>query len=203
MAEAYAGLTRKLVRVAAAFDEETGRHNERVSAVAERVARAYGCTERFIRRIAEFAPLHDIGKVFVDRDLIRKERSLTSGEHEEMKKHTAYASFLFEDPWFAVARNIARFHHERWDGSGYPQGLRGNEIPLEAQIVGVADVYDALRSRRSYKAPLGPEDCLRRMRHGDERMAPDGFNPELMDTLEGVVQDIEQEIYRPLAACCA
>jgi len=195
MSLAYAGLAEKLVRLAQAFDQETGRHNERVSSVARRLAETFGCRRSLVRQIADFAALHDIGKVFVDRDLIHKERDLTGAEREEVEKHTAYASLLLEDPWFAVARNIARFHHERWDGSGYPQGLCGNDIPLEAQIVGVADVYDALRSRRSYKEALAPDDCIRRMRYGDERMRAGGFSPALLDALEALRNDLEREVY--------
>ena len=195
MNDAYLGFARKLAIVAEAFDDATAKHNERVSQVAARIAEAIGCSGQFVRQIRDFAGLHDIGKVFLDRRLIRKNGPLSEEEWRVVRDHTSNATQLLSDPWFAVAGNIAKYHHERWDGSGYPEGRARDLIPLEAQIVGVADVFDALRSHRSYKTPHPAEECLRRMRHGDERLTAGQFSPRLLDALEKILADVDAEIY--------
>jgi HD-GYP domain-containing protein (c-di-GMP phosphodiesterase class II) len=180
-------------------DDDTARHNSRVAALSEKLAAAIGCGAHLSRRIGEAALIHDIGKILVDAQLINKASSLSVEEREEVKKHTTYAEELLEERRSIIAHNITRYHHERWNGSGYPEGLRADRIPLEAQIVGVADVYDALRSRRSYKRPFTAEESLNRMRHGDDRMPPNGFNPRILDALEELLPEIESEIYTSLA----
>jgi HD-GYP domain-containing protein (c-di-GMP phosphodiesterase class II) len=180
-------------------DSETAQHNRRVSAISKRLALAIGCGPEFVNHIAEAALIHDIGKLLVDAGLINKTSSLSPEEREQVQKHTTYAADLLEERWSHVARNIARYHHERWNGTGYPEGLSRDRIPLEAQIVGVADVFDALRSRRSYKRPYTAGESLHRMRYGDDRMPAEGFNPTILAALERVLPEVEAEIYGALA----
>ncbi len=195
MHAAYLRFANKLAMVAERHHKDTAAHNERVSRVSSVLADALGMAPHRITEIADFASLHDIGKVFIDPSILTKPERLTSDERREIQKHTAYGEQLLDDPWFATARNIARYHHERWDGSGYPDGLGGSAIPMEAQIVGVADVFDALRSRRSYKAEIPADEVLRRMREGDDRMAPGQFSPAILAALEAKLDLIERDVY--------
>ena len=114
--------------------------------------------------------MHDLGKIAVDDDILRKPGRFTPGEYDQMKRHAAEGARIVheilegtEDEDFRrIAENVAHYHHERWDGSGYPEGLRGEEIPLEARIMAVADVYDALVSKRVYKdsMPFDKADAI-------------------------------------------
>jgi HD-GYP domain-containing protein (c-di-GMP phosphodiesterase class II) len=191
--------SRQLANFQQLIDGETAGHNRRVSALSKKLALAIGCGPEFVNRVAEAAHIHDIGKLLVDAELINKTSSLSPEEREQVQKHTTYAADLLEERWSHVARNIARYHHERWNGSGYPEGLSRDRIPLEAQIVGVADVFDALRSRRSYKRPYTAGESLRRMRDGDDRMPAEGFNPSILDALERILPEVEAEIYEVVA----
>jgi response regulator RpfG family c-di-GMP phosphodiesterase len=120
------------------------------------------CSTRFVRTISYSAQLHDVGKIYIHPDLLDKPLRLTSHEFDLVKKHPLLgAKILGDSPALNVARNIALTHHECWDGSGYPAGLSGEAIPVEGAIVKIADVYDALRTMHSYKAPLSHDDACR------------------------------------------
>lgn len=150
-----------LERAAEMSDQETGHHMSRVAEYSALLARAMGESEDFVERLRLYAPLHDIGKVGVPPEILKKEGVLTRLEFEEMQKHTLYGHEILSaaraDP---IAANIALCHHERYDGSGYPRALRGEAIPLEARIVALADVFDALTTRRHYKEAMHPEDAF-------------------------------------------
>lgn len=158
-------------------DEDTGKHLERVRAYCRLLAcelsvhpRA-GCAVdgEFIRCLYLTSPLHDIGKVGIPDAILLKKDRLSEHEYEVMKSHTTIGArtlgaALSEFPsarFLAVARDIAHSHHEKWDGSGYPQGLSGDAIPLAARVLALADVYDALRSRRPYKEPMTHHDAVK------------------------------------------
>ncbi len=126
--------------------------------------------------------MHDVGKIHVHPDILRKKGPLTAEEWEEIRKHCeAGAHILGNHPRLAVAAEIALSHHEKWDGSGYPRGLREEEIPLTGRIVALADVYDALRSRRSYKPGLSHQKAVEIILQGDGRSMPDHFDPRVLD----------------------
>jgi len=138
-------------------DMDTGAHLRRVSGYSEILARAIGLEPSMVTRIARYASLHDLGKVGLPDAVLKKERNLTEEEYEVMKTHTTMGyEVLTEAKADPVACRIALYHHERFDGSGYPKGLKGNEIPIEARIVALADVFDALTTRRCYKDALSP-----------------------------------------------
>ncbi|MCB1144600.1 MAG: response regulator [Leptospiraceae bacterium] len=140
-------------------DTDTGNHIRRVSEYSAILAQGYGCDEEFIKKIKLFASLHDVGKVGISDNLLKKPGKYTDQERIEMQDHVRIGKKILENSGIdPMAINIAYYHHEKWDGTGYVNGLKEYEIPLEARIVAVADVYDALMSRRSYKAPFSLEE---------------------------------------------
>ncbi len=159
-------------------DPETGAHLERMARfarlIARRIALDYGLSNEFVEAIFWFAPMHDIGKIAIPDHIMRKPGKLTSEEFEVMKTHstkgrdiinTMLGNFSLENSSFvAMIENIAEFHHENIDGSGYPKGLKGEEIPIEARIIAVADVFDALTSKRCYKDACSNEDAFATLR---------------------------------------
>jgi len=137
------------------YDEDTSYHIFRVSEYSSYLAEALKLPPDFVQRIRTYSKLHDIGKVGVACQLLNKPGHYTPEEFEIMKQHVWYGfQILSVEGIDEMARNIAQNHHERWDGSGYLKGLSGEDIPLEARIVAVADVFDALLSRRIYKKAL-------------------------------------------------
>jgi len=185
MLESYRNFAVKLALVAEAHDQDTGNHVVRVGKLAGFLARELKLSQEEIEKIENFAPLHDIGKLFIPKELLTKTGSLTPEEWDLMKTHTAQAQkILGGDKKFQIALNIAKYHHEKYDGKGYPYGLYKNNIPIEAQIVALVDVYDALRSKRPYKESLSHEKTLDIILNGDGRTEPSHFNPELLKILE-------------------
>jgi putative two-component system response regulator len=191
-----------LARTAEFRDNETGRHVIRVGRYAEVIARKLNLDERTIELIAHAAPLHDMGKVGIPDGILLKPNALTPEEFEIMQKHSVYGKYTFEpmsqeewqvfkshtffgemimdiesSPLITMASKIALTHHEKWDGSGYPLGLAGEDIPLGGRITAVADVFDALSSRRPYKPPLPMNRCFEIMQEG----RGSHFDPEVLD----------------------
>jgi len=135
-------------------DNETGQHVIRVGETSKLIARAYGGNEAWVELIFNAAPMHDIGKIGIPDHILRKNGKLDADEWEIMKTHTEIGARIIGDdtsPLLQMSGEIALTHHEKWDGSGYPQGLREEEIPLAGRIVAIADVFDALTSVRPYK----------------------------------------------------
>lgn len=193
--QAYLKFSEKLALLAEAHDADTAIHNKRVSLLSGYLAREFGLDRKLAEEIETFAILHDIGKIFLDSNLLQQSDTLDPEEYEIVKTHTLLAGKLLDDPFFATAQKIALYHHERWDGSGYPYGLKGNDIPIEAQIVSLADVYDALRSKRSYKDAYPPDKVIKILREGDDRIHAGMFNPEHLKLLEDRIDEIERLIY--------
>ena len=162
--------------------EDTGKHLRRMSRFSGILAQGMGLTFQESEDIRYAAPLHDIGKVAIPDSILRKPGKLTPEEYEEMKKHTIYGSKMLlnaESRLLRLAAKIAVGHHECWDGTGYPNGLKGEAIPLEARIVTVADVFDALSSRRVYKGEWTVEDALKYI----EEKAGKNFDPKVVAVL--------------------
>jgi putative two-component system response regulator len=169
LAHAHDVTAAALTKVAELRDTETGEHLVRMRSYAQIIAEELGCRgpyaeqidERFLDDLYRASPLHDIGKVGINDAILLKPGRLTPEEFETMKQHATIGANILDHMAFgapdasflAMAATIARFHHERFDGRGYPAGLRGTEIPLPARIVALADAYDAITSLRSYKAP--------------------------------------------------
>lgn len=164
-----------LAKLAESRDRETGGHLERTRAYCRALAQhlstlpshAHEVTPAFVRLIYETCPLHDIGKVGIPDHVLKKPGRLTDAEFEIMKSHATIGADTLAAalerhpnvPFLRMARDIALTHHERWDGRGYPQGLRGEQIPLAGRIMALADVYDALRSPRVYKRDFSHPDA--------------------------------------------
>ena len=188
----------RLAVMAEYYDTEIGHHVIRVASYSKKLAEEYGCNSDFSETLYLTSPLHDIGKIGIPIWILHKKGKLTNDEWEQIKTHCEIGwqilsgglpqLDLFErennefDPlrhisnrFLIMASTIALSHHERWDGSGYPRGLYKDQIPLESRIVALADVYDALRSRRHYKEPFPEAETIRII----EEEAGHHFDPDL------------------------
>lgn len=194
-----------LATLAETRDQETGNHIRRTQAYVRALARHLGGQARFADQLDErsiellykSAPLHDIGKVGVPDAILRKPGKLTADEYGEMKRHAIYghdaivatervlaASGASADAasFLRFAKEITLSHHEKWDGTGYPNGLRGEAIPLSARLMALADVYDALVSRRVYKGPMTHEEASAEIVSASTRH----FDPDVVDAFTSV-----------------
>jgi len=150
----------RLALAAEMRDDDTSRHTQRVGRLSALLAEALGAESRFVELIRRAAPMHDVGKIGIPDRILLKSGTLTEEEFDLMRSHTVIGARILsggQSELVRLAERIAHRHHERWDGSGYPNGLRGDEIPVEARIVGLADVFDALTHRRLYRPawPVG------------------------------------------------
>jgi putative two-component system response regulator len=185
-------------------DKETGKHLERVQTYCQMLAEKISREEpfnriidaAFIHNIFNASPLHDIGKVATPDRILLKPGKLSPEEFEIMKKHcivgsdtiTAVRDKYPGNAFLNMGISIARSHHECWDGEGYPDGLKGEEIPLPARIMAVADIYDALRSRRCYKEPFSRDQSLEIISKGTGVQ----FDPLLVKALLSMEADFER-----------
>ncbi|MFC1583072.1 HD domain-containing phosphohydrolase [Candidatus Neomarinimicrobiota bacterium] len=184
-----------LARAAEANDEDTGQHIHRVNEYSRSLAEKMGMDAEFVRSIHYSAQMHDVGKIHVHPDILRKPGKLTKQELGRMMLHpTAGAQILGGAPRLEMARQIASGHHEKYDGGGYPQGLTGEDIPLAARIVTMADIYDALRQERSYKPSFSHEKAFQIISEGDGRVNPENFDPQVLDAFREI-HDQFDEIY--------
>jgi HD-GYP domain-containing protein (c-di-GMP phosphodiesterase class II) len=189
--KAYIKFTNKLAMIAEGYDDITGSHIYRVGKLSKLLAENLNLSDEKVEEIGVFAPLHDIGKIFVSPEILKKSGKLSEEEFEEIKKHTVMSKKLLDSKYFKTAQNIAMYHHEKYDGSGYPFGLKGDEIPIEAQIVSVIDVYDALRSKRPYKDEFSHEKALEIILNGDGRTFPSHFSPVILEVFLKIEKEIE------------
>ncbi len=173
-------------------DSETGEHVARTSALVKSIAEnavadgAYAnvIDDHFISLLYTLAPMHDVGKIVVSDTILCKPGKLTPEEFEEMKRHASEGgtivrrilSGITDEEYLSFASDIATYHHEKWNGKGYPKGLKGEEIPLSARIMAIADVFDALVSKRCYKEPMTFEEALSVI----EKEAGEHFDPNLV-----------------------
>ncbi len=170
----------RLAKVAEQRDTDTGAHLSRIGRYSALLSRRLGCSEAYTAVLEMAAPLHDIGKVAIPDEILLAKRSLTPDEWTVMKTHTVIGHAMLSGghtEHMKVAAEIARSHHEKFDGSGYPDGLSGQDIPLSARILAVVDVYDALTSRRPYKEAWTHEKAQHYLR----QQAGMHMDPELVN----------------------
>ncbi len=190
-----ASSSRAFAELVESRDYETGNHLKRVSRYAYTIAQELAETEpnlkiapKFVREIFWFAPLHDIGKVGIPDDILNKKGKLTKKEFEIMKKHVIigervlknmdeYINNILGQSYLSTAIDIVSGHHEKWDGTGYPRGLKGEQIPLAGRIVAVADVFDALTTKRPYKPPFGFDKSVKIIKE----LSGSHFDPKVVD----------------------
>lgn len=193
-AETKVGLYKALADLAEMRDQETGNHMKRVGLFSKLLAQTYNKPLKFCKDIKNFAPLHDVGKVGISDSILLAERKLTDKEFKKMKEHTLYGYEILKDKKeLSMAAQIALSHHENYDGTGYPYQISGKDIPLEAHITSISDVYDALRSKRPYKEPWSHKKAIEEI----YSLAGTKFDPELVEKFKTVEEKIER-IYSKL-----
>jgi putative two-component system response regulator len=187
-----------MTRAAEHKDEDTGTHVRRISYYSRELARILGMGREFIDTIFFSSPMHDIGKIGIHDDVLLKPGGFTPDEWEVMKGHAAMGAKILghsKSPYLVMGAEIALNHHERWDGSGYPGGKRGEDIPIAARIMNICDIYDALRSKRPYKPAFNHRKTMDIITRGDGRTRPEHFDPVILAAFSD-----NHEIFRDIYA---
>jgi response regulator RpfG family c-di-GMP phosphodiesterase len=183
--EASVDMLRRLAAAAEYRDDNTHEHTQRVGDVAARLARNLGHDDRTVWLVRQAAPLHDLGKIAVPDYILLKPGRLTDEEFEVVKTHAVLGARVLaggESDLLQTAERVARTHHERWDGTGYPDGLAGHAIPIEGRLVHVADVFDVLVHERPYKESWTVEAAAEEIRRG----AGTQFDPDVVAAFDGL-----------------
>ena len=183
----------RLGQAAELRDGETGRHLERMALMAERLALAAGLSRREAKLLRSASALHDVGKISIPDEILLKPGRFEAPEREVMKTHAAAGAHMLAGSatsLIQLAEMIALTHHERWDGSGYPAGLMGQEIPLAGRICSLCDVFDALISRRRYKDSWSLDATLSEIQRG----AGTAFDPDLTQTFLRIAPRLYREL---------
>lgn len=188
-------IIQRLSSVAEFRDSYTAAHISRIGLYSGKIAEALKMDREFIEGVTVASSLHDIGKIGIPDKILLKNSRLTEDEYDLMKEHTVIGGKILSDsshPTIRIAHSIALSHHEKWQGGGYPNGLKNSEIPIEARIVKIADQYDALRSERTYKPSLSHQESIAIITKGDERTSPDDFDPAVLDAFMQIAPSFDQ-----------
>ena len=197
--DAYKDTINRLAVASEYKDNETGNHILRMSRYSVYLAGLYGQTPEQLEEMEFTSPMHDVGKIGIKDNILFKNGKLTDSEFNEMKKHTTIGAAILNNPKSPIiecARQIALFHHEKWNGRGYPHGIKGEDIPINARIVAICDTFDALTSKRPYKLPYPIDVSCEIIGKG----RGEDFDPDLVDlflkNIEGFVKiknNVEEE----------
>ena len=180
---------RKLGRAAEYRDNQTGMHVLRMSHFSAALAKEIGFSPEECELLLNASPMHDIGKIGIPDGILLNPSKLEGDQWEKMQSHTAIGGQILDgkdNKLMKLAQTIAMLHHEKWDGTGYPEGLKGEEIPIEVRIVSICDVFDALTSERPYKKAWSIEEALNYLQ---EKKGKD-FDPELVDKFEKIKPEV-------------
>jgi putative two-component system response regulator len=192
--ESYRQTIYLLTSAAEYRDQATGAHVKRISYFTSALSRAIGMDSEFVESIFYASPMHDIGKIGMPDSILLKPGPLTAPEWEIMRTHPSLGRNMLREgssPYIQMGALIAQTHHECWDGSGYPAGLKGEQIPMAGRIMMLCDQYDALRSRRPYKDALDHEKVVKTITEGDGRTSPAQFCPSVLKTFESCANDFK------------
>ena len=177
-----------------AVDQKTIEHEFVVGKLTHTLALAVGATAEDADAIEIAARVHDIGKIAVPPQILNKNASLTEDEFALVKEHPLVGGKILSignHPTFKLAHDIALQHHERFDGTGYPYGLKGDEISFAARVTALCDIYDALRSSRSYKKQKSHEEAAKIITEGDSRVMPTMFDPQVLDAFKHIHKTLQ------------
>jgi HD-GYP domain-containing protein (c-di-GMP phosphodiesterase class II)/CHASE2 domain-containing sensor protein len=185
----------RLTKAAESKEFGTGDHILRIGLYAGEIARLLGMPKEFIDLITFASPMHDLGKIGVPDNILLKPGALTDNEFSIMKRHTLIGENILANssyPKIQMSAVIALNHHERWDGTGYPRGLKGETIPIEARIVMICDIYDAMRSKRPYKSAFDHRTAVERITGGDDRTKPEYYDPQVLKAFIELTPEFER-----------
>jgi putative two-component system response regulator len=183
---------RRLTKAAEFKDDDTGEHIARMSRFSAMIARAYGQDEKYCHLLEQASPMHDIGKIGIPDHILKKPGKLTEAEWALMRKHPEYGANILSGsdvPVLQMAEEVALAHHEKFDGSGYPANLQGEQIPLSARIVALADFFDALTMDRCYRPAFSDEEAIIMVKENSGTH----FDPNIVEAFLVVSDDIIKE----------